>query len=362
MAEERAKSRPATQVVSAGRPAPVAGAPVNVPVTFSSTFTAGGDYVYGRSENPTWEPVEQIIGALEGGEALLFASGMAAVTVTLGLLPTGATVVAPAGPYNGVHAALTESAAAGRVHVRWRDPTDTAATIAALDGAALLWIESPTNPMLELADIPALAAAARERGILVVCDNTFATPLLQRPLHDGVDIVVHSVSKYLAGHSALVLGACVTASTEHGRGLRERLLHGRLLGGAIPGPMEAWLAALGIRTLTVRLERATRNAAVLAARLGRHPAIDRVRYPGFGAMISIDVAGGGAVADRVCAAAQLISCSTSLGGVETQWERRRRYAAEPSTTPENLVRISVGIEDVEDIWADLQQALEAGRG
>ncbi|MEI2777538.1 MAG: aminotransferase class I/II-fold pyridoxal phosphate-dependent enzyme [Tetrasphaera sp.] len=350
--------RPATAVVSAGRPEPRPGAPVNPPVTFASTFAADGDYVYGRSENPTWEPVEEILGALEGGEALLFASGMAAVAAAVDLVGHGATVVAPAGPYNGVHECLTEAADSGRFTVRWVDAADTAATIAALDGAHLLWLESPTNPLLELADIPALAPAARERGLIVICDNTFATPLLQRPLRDGVDVVVHSVSKYLAGHSAIVLGACVTAPTERGRELQAHLVRSRRLGGAIPGPMEAWLAALGIRTLAVRLERATRTAAVLAARLGRHPAVERVRYPGFGAIISIEVAGGADAADRACAAARLISRSTSLGGVETQWERRRRYPSEPHTTPDNLVRISVGIEDCEDLWADLARALD----
>lgn len=354
--------RPATTVVCRGRPAPAPGVSLNAPVTFASTFTADGDYVYGRSENPTWEPVEDILGDLEGGAAVLFASGMAAATATVSLLDAGATVVAPTGAYNGVHELLDEAAAAGRLTVRWRDSSDTAATIAALDGAAMLWIESPTNPLLDLADIPVLATAARERGAIVVCDNTFATPLLQRPLHEGADIVVHSVSKYLSGHSDLVLGACVTAPTERGREAHAKLVRHRLLGGAIPGPMEAWLAARGIRTLAVRLERASRNAAVLAALLAGHPGVQRVRYPGFGAMIAVEVRGGGVGADAVCQAARLISRSTSLGGVETQWERRRRYAAEPQTTPENLIRISVGIEDVEDVWADVRQALDAGGG
>ena len=170
----------------------------------------------------------------------------------------------------------------------------------------------------------------------------------------GVDIVVHSVTKYLAGHSDIVLGACVTEDPA----LTERLRRHRTLRGAIPGPLETWLALRGMRTLALRVERAGQTAQELAARLVEHPAVDRVRYPGFGAMISIEVRGGVDGAERVCAATGLWVHSTSLGAVESQLERRRRIPVEPEVVPEDLIRLSVGIEDVEDLWRDLRQALD----
>ena len=251
--------QPATLVVSGGRPDPTPGAPVAPPIVLTSTYAAGGDLIYARGGNPAWEPFEEILGALEGGSALLFSSGMAAIHAALRLVPVGSTIVAPAGPYNGVHQVLTLAHERGEFVVRWVDSSDTEATIAALDGADLLWIESPINPLLTLTDIAAVTAAAHERGAIVVCDNTFATPLNQRPLTDGVDVVVHSVTKYLSGHSDLILGACVTAATERGVAAHASLAETRLLEGAIPGAVEAWLAARGVRTLSVRMERATRN-------------------------------------------------------------------------------------------------------
>ena len=350
--------QPATLVVSGGRPDPTPGAPVAPPIVLTSTYAAGGDLIYARGGNPSWEPFEEILGALEGGSALLFSSGMAAIHAALRLVPIGSTIVAPAGPYNGVHQVLTLAHERGEFVVRWVDSSDTEATIAALDGADLLWIESPINPLLTLTDIAAVTAAAHERGAIVLCDNTFATPLNQRPLTDGVDVVVHSVTKYLSGHSDLILGACVTAATERGVAAHASLAETRLLEGAIPGAVEAWLAARGVRTLSVRMERATRNAAILAARLARHPQVAQVRYPGFGAMLAIEVAGDADAAQRACAATRLVSHSTSLGGVESQWERRRRHPNEPETTPPNLIRMSVGIEDIEDLWADVSAALD----
>ena len=174
---------------------------------------------------------------------------------------------------------------------------------------------------------------ARESGALTVCDNTFATPLVQQPLADGVDVVLHSVTKYLSGHSDVILGALVTPPTDAGRALHARLSTARLLGGAIAGPMETWLALRGLRTLHVRLERATANARELAARLEGHPAVARARYPGFGAIIAIEVQGGAEAAERVAAATTLWTHATSLGGVESQIERRRRYPAEPHDRP-----------------------------
>jgi cystathionine gamma-synthase len=348
---------PASRVVALGRSPRVPGGGVGAPLELTSTYLADGPVGYARASNPTWSAFEDALGSLEGGEALVFASGMAAVSAALSLAPHGSAVVASKTAYNGTVATLLDAEREARHEVRWVELTDTEAVVAALDGAALVWLESPSNPLLEVADLPALAAAAREKGVLSVCDNTFATPLRQRPLDLGVDVVVHSVTKYLSGHSDLILGATVTAAGDPGRALRDRLAHQRLLGGAIAGPMETWLALRGLRTLDVRLERASASAAELARRLAGHPGVQRLRYPGFGAMVSVEVVGGADGAERVAAATRLWVHSTSLGGVESQLERRRRHELEPETTPENLIRLSVGIEDVEDLWRDLDQAL-----
>lgn len=348
-----------TRAVAAGRPTRHTGAAVNPAVTFTSTYIADGPLNYARVGNPTWTALEEAIGGLEGGDALTFGSGMAAVSAVVSLVPLGATVVAARHAYNGTTTLLGERAAAGALQVRPVDIDDTEQVVAALDEADLLIIESPTNPMMEVADIPALTAAAHERGALVACDNTFATPVLQQPLRDGVDVVIHSVTKYLAGHSDVLLGAVVTPADERGRVLRERILTHRTTHGAIPGPMEAFLALRGLRTLHVRVERASANAAELAGRLQGHPAVERVRYPGFGAMLAIEVRGGADAAEQVSAATRLWTHSTSLGGVESQLERRRRYDLEAKTVPESLIRLSVGIEHVEDLWSDLAAALDA---
>ena len=349
---------PATQVVALGRPDRGPGAPLNVPPVFTSTYEADGPVNYARAGNPTWTALEDAVGALEGGSALAFASGMAAVSAVLSLVPAGGTVVAPFAAYNGVVVSLTEAAEAGRLTVRWVDVTDSEGVEAALPGADLLWLESPTNPLLSLADLPRLVGSAREAGVLVAVDNTFATPLLQRPLELGADISVHSATKYLSGHSDVILGVTVSRTGEGGPELHARLARHRLLGGAIPGPMESWLVLRGLRTLALRLERACANAAELAARLEGHPAVARVRYPGLGAIVSIETVGGAEGAERVCAAVRLWSHSTSLGGVESQLERRRRQPGEPASTPDELIRLSVGVEDVEDLWRDLSQALD----
>jgi len=349
---------PATRVVALGREEVVAGSQVGAPLVLTSTYHADGDVVYARSGNPTWSAFETALGDLEGGDALVLSSGMAAVTAALSLIPNGGRVVAPDAAYNGVVATLDIREAEGSARVRRVDIADTAAVLTALEGADLLWLESPTNPLLEVADLPTLLAAARERGVLSVVDNTFATPLLQRPLELGADVVVHSVTKYLSGHSDVVLGAVVTPPTDAGRAHHERMLRHRTLHGAIAGPMEVWLALRGLRTLHLRVERAGANALDLAERLRTHPAVERVRHPGFGGIVSIEVAGGVEAAERVCTATRVWVHSTSLGGVESQLERRRRIPSEPPRVPENLVRLSVGIEDVDDLWRDLRQALD----
>ncbi len=348
---------PASILVSAGRQPRVPGAGLNAPLELSSTYVADGPVNYGRAGNPTWTAFEDALGALEGGSALVFSSGMAAIAAALSLAPERAVIVAPTHAYSGTALILASLEKAGRVTVRRVGISDTSVVIAALEGADLLWAESPTNPMLEVADLPRLFDAAHALDVTVVCDNTFATPLIQQPLSMGADVVVHSVTKYLAGHADVILGATVTSDTDRGRGFHADLANHRLIHGAIAGPVETWLALRGMRTLHLRVERSSANAADLAARLQKHPAVERVRYPGFGSIIAIEVHGGPDRAERVAAQVHLWTHATSLGGVESLIERRRRHSAEASSVPDNLLRLSVGVEDVDDLWRDLAAAL-----
>ncbi len=343
---------PSTQAVHLGRPAHQPDQPLNEPITMASVFQGGGDREYGRFSNPTWTAFEEALGTLEGGRCLAFASGMAAVVTVLDLVGLGGKVLAPRHCYNGTLAHLADLELRGRVQTTLVDITDTDSVVAACEDAALVWLESPTNPALEIADLSSIIKAAHEAGAHVVVDNTFATPLRQKPLELGADIVVHSATKYIAGHSDVLMGAVVTASDEiHG------VLKGRRdLQGSTPGPFETWLALRGLRTLPVRLDRAESNARELAKRLGEDPRVDEVRYPGFGAIVAL-VMPTAAKADTVQDQTMLWIYATSLGGVESTLERRRRWKIETASIPEGLVRLSVGIEDVEDLWADLDQAL-----
>ncbi len=346
---------PATLAVTAGRPPHEPDAPLNHPLVPASVYVAGGEREYGRYANPTWEAFEQALGALEGGRCLAFSSGMAAATTLLDLVTDGETVVAPRHAYLGVLHQLAAGKDRGRLDVRTVDVTDSDEVVTALKGAALLWLESPTNPTLEVADVEGLATAAHEAGARCVVDNTFATPLRQRPLDLGADIVLHSATKYLSGHSDVVLGAVVTRDDDAWRALDER----RRTAGAVPGVLESWLAVRGLRTLALRVDRAEANARVLAERLSAHPAVSRLRYPGFGGVVSIELVGGPLAADLLVHGTEIWVYATSLGGVESTLERRRRWQGEATTIPEDLVRLSVGVEDVEDLWRDLSNALDA---
>jgi cystathionine gamma-synthase len=248
---------------------------------------------------------------------------------------------------------LNQFHASGRLEVRFVEITNTEEVIAAMKGAALVWLESPTNPCLDVADLPALITAAKKLGIGVAVDNTFATPLIQKPLTMGADIVMHSVTKYLSGHSDVVLGSLST----NDEALFKRLEEARRFNGSIPGPFEAWLAVRGIRSFPVRFRAAENNAKNLVARLSAHPKVTKVRYPGFGAVISFEVDGTAEDAEKVCESSRLITHATSLGGIESLWERRRRWALESLSVPEQLIRLSVGCEHVDDVWEDIQQAL-----
>ncbi|MGH3424003.1 MAG: trans-sulfuration enzyme family protein, partial [Nocardioidaceae bacterium] len=261
--DTNARLSPDTIAVTAGRPAHVPDAPLNPPLTLTSTYVAGGDIEYGRYGSPVWSAFEDVLGELEGGRALVFPSGLAAVTAVLDGVPDGSIVVAPRHAYLGTLGELAEAEERGRLTVRTVDIADTDAIRQACAGAALLWVESPTNPALEVADLPAACAAAHEQGATVCVDNTFATPLLQRPLTVGADLVLHSATKYLAGHSDVQLGAVVTSDER----AYERIATHRAHKGAVAGPFETWLALRGMRTLHLRLERAQANAATLAERL-----------------------------------------------------------------------------------------------
>ena len=369
MSSSDAHLSPATLVVCAGRPARSPDAPVNVPVVLSSTFHAGGPVAYGRTSNPTWEAFEEVVGTLEGGRALAFSSGMGGISAVLDLVPLGGVVVVSSHSYSGVAARLRDLEADGRVGVRLVPAQDADTITGACEGASLLWVETPTNPAMEVCDLRAVAAAARALGVLTVCDNTFAGPLLQRPLEHGIDVVVHSATKSLAGHSDVLLGVVVTSDDAY----HERLLRARTLVGSIPGPFEAWLALRGLRTLALRVRQSQASAQVLAERLAAHPAVVSVRYPGlpddpghdiasqqmdgFGSIVAFDTVGDAATAEAFCDRVRLVTHATSLGGVESLVERRRRWPEERSDISEPLVRLSVGNEDVEDLGADLDQAL-----
>jgi cystathionine gamma-synthase len=358
-----------TWAVMAGRAAPGAGTPLSVPPVLASNFELGSGRAYSRDDaTPTWEAFEELLGGLEGGEAVAFASGMGAIAAVFDLLPVGATVALGDDCYQGVAGLATAGAAQGRWRVVRVGVEDTSRWLELAADADLLWLESPSNPLLAVADLLAICAARGEAEALTVVDSTLATPLVQRPLELGADLVMHSATKYLGGHADLLLGAVVAASAERARQLRER----RELAGATPGALETYLAVRGIRTLALRLGRASATAAELADRLARHAEVAVVRYPGrpdhpthatarsfmsgFGAVVSFDVQGGAERADAVCRSVRIIRHATSLGGVESTIERRGAVVGQTHLPP-GLLRLSVGCEHPGDLWRDLQQAL-----
>ena len=362
-----------SKVVAAGRPAKQPDGALNPPIALNSTFHEGGPVGYGRYGNETWSALEEAISVLEGGKTLLFSSGMAAISAVFSLLPEGAVIVAANNGYQGTTTLLKKLHESEKLKVRFVNLANTDECIAAIAGAQMLYLESPLNPLLEVVDLPKIIAAGKSAGCGVAVDNTLATPLLQNPLALGADISIHSVTKYLSGHSDLILGSLTT----NDQALYGRLEQSRRYGGAIAGPFEAWIALRGLRTFAIRMQRSQENAMELANRLSNDSRISKVRYPGlatdsyhslaksfmkgFGAMISFDVNASVEQVDLMCNSSRLITNATSLGGVESIWERRRRWATESVSVPENLIRFSVGIENVDDLWADIQQALNAAK-
>jgi cystathionine gamma-synthase len=360
--------KPESWLVSAGR-ASEPGAPLNVPPIPASNFLSGAGREYSRDDgSPTWEALEEVVGGLESGKSVAFASGMAAMASVFDQLKTGAVVVLPDDCYQGI-AGL---AAAGAERQRWsvqRVPVDdTAGWIRCCAVADLIWLESPSNPLLTVAELDAICAAPRKPGAIVAVDNTFASPLNQQPLALGATVSLQSATKLIGGHSDLLAGVATTNDDSLWHAIRKS----RELRGATPGTLEAYLAVRGARTLALRLERAQQTAMKLAERLEQHSRVTRVRYPGlsshpthstarrllkgFGTIISFDLAGGAELADAVCRNTRLIRHATSLGAVESTMERRAAIPGQGHLPP-SLLRLSVGIEDADDLWADLDSAI-----
>lgn len=359
---------PESWIVSAARP-DQHGDPLNTPLIPASNFRKGAGTQYSREDaTPTWNALETLVGELEGGECIAFSSGMAAAAAVFGQLAVGTEIALADDCYQGVVKLAAEGEAQGRWTVRRIAVDDTQAWLNALLECDLVWLESPSNPMLVLADLEAICSAPRREGCLLALDNTVATPLNQQPLKLGADIVMHSGTKYIGGHSDLLMGLLVAADS----GLAARLRKQRLLHGATPGVLEAWLATRGLRTLAIRLERAQANALHIARWLEQHPAIENVRYPGleshpqhqlaarqmrgFSGLVRFELRDGAEAADRLCSAVRLISHATSLGSVESTIERRSAQPGQEHLPP-GLIRLSVGIEHVDDLLADLDQAL-----
>ena len=346
-------------------PGPVLAAPYHLRGETGST-----PFAYGRDANPTWSAVEAALGQLERAESVLFSSGMAALCAVLEPeLAAGDVLVAVRDGYPGVREVATDRLAPRGVEVRFV-PTDTEAIVAACAGATLVWIESPSNPALDVCDIAAVAGAAHATGARLVVDNTVATPLGQQPLDLGADAACYSASKTLSGHSDLVLGAVAVRDAEWAAALRRH----RTQGGAIAGPFEAWLLHRSLATLALRLARQSENALGLACFLRGRPEVSDVRHPGLeehpghtvamrqmrhaGALVGFTVEGGAARAQRFLAACELVTEATSFGGLHSTAERRARWGTDD--VAEGFIRFSAGCEDLEDLVADVEQALVAG--
>jgi cystathionine gamma-lyase len=370
-----------TKAIHVGQePDPTTGA-VNVPIYLTSTFSQRTQdrYVYGRSANPTRHALEANLAALEEGRhGLAFGSGMAAITtILLGLLERGDHVVASDDVYGGTYRLFVRVFAKYGLEVTWVDASDLDAVDAALrDDTKLLWLESPTNPLMKIVDLEGAAKRARERGTVTVVDNTFASPYLQQPIPLGCDVVVHSTTKYLGGHADVIGGALVTRQDA----LHERLAFAQNAVGGIPSPFDCWLVLRGVKTLAVRMDRHCANAMAVAEHLADHPKVRRVHYPGlpdhplhdvakrqmraFGGMMSFVLADG---VDPLPFLKRLrfVVMAESLGGVESLAEHPAsmthatvpREERERRGIEDGLIRLSVGIEDADDLIEDLDRAL-----
>lgn len=370
--------RPETLAVHAGfRVDPATGA-VAAPIHLSSTFERAADgsfpsgYIYTRSGNPNRSDLETALAALEGGAAAAaFASGSAATAAILQALAPGDHVIAPVDTYHGTRKLLREVFGPWGLTASFVDMSDPGAVRAAVrPNTRLIWAETPSNPRLLITDLAAMAEIARGAGARLVCDNTWATPVCQRPFEHGADLVMHSTTKYIGGHSDL-LGGAVIGKEEDDFFRRIRLIQGA--GGAVPSPFDCWLALRGIRSLPWRMRGHVENAAAVAAFLSDHPAVAATHYPGlpdhpgnavaarqmagFGGMVSFEVRGDGARAMAVAARVKLFTRATSLGGVESLIEHRASIEGPDTPTPPTLLRLSIGLEHQDDLIEDLDYAL-----
>ncbi len=351
-------------------------------IQMATTYARDSDYAlrapgvsYGRDKNPTYLIAERVVARLEGGaEALLFSSGLAAAAALFHTLKPGDHVVAPRVMYHGLRDWLIQFCENWRVDIDYFDATEAGALESAIEPGRtrLVWIETPANPTWDIIDIAAAARVAHAAGAKLAVDSTVATPLLTRPIALGADVVFHSATKYLNGHSDVIAGVLVTGRDD---AQWQAARFQRAFGGAIPGPMEAWLLLRGMRTMHLRVRRACESALVLARRLEHHPRVSRVLYPGldshpghdvavsqmqggFGGMLSILVDGDADAARAVATRTRLFVPATSLGGVESLIEHRATVEGPNSPVAPNLLRLSVGIEDVDDLIADVEQALD----
>jgi cystathionine gamma-lyase len=386
MSDETPGQRFATRVIHGGqRPDPLTGA-IMPPIYATSTYVQSSPgvhqgYEYSRTRNPTRDALQAALASLEGGAAgFAFASGMAASATVLELLDAGSHIVAMHDLYGGSYRLLENVRKRSAGHrVSFVDLSSPAALTSAIrPDTRLVWVETPTNPLLKLVDLSAVAALARRHQLLSVCDNTFATPFIQRPLEHGFDIVVHSTTKYLNGHSDAIGGAAIVRDP----GLAERIAYLQNAVGGVPGPFDAFLTLRGIKTLALRMERHCANALAIAQFLEQHPQVERVYYPGlashpqhalakaqmvagFGGIVTAVVRGGLESARRTLERCRLFALAESLGGVESLIEHPgiMTHASLPAATRESLgisdglIRLSVGVEDVRDLIAELRQAL-----
>jgi cystathionine gamma-synthase len=367
-----------TLAVHAGRRSDPATGAVTSPIHLSTTFERGPDgqyplgFSYAREGNPTRQSLEECLAALEGGtEALAFSSGLAVATALLQGLEPGDHIIAPDDVYYGLRQVIGSVFAKWPLETSYVDMTDVAAVRSAVrSNTRLVLVETPSNPLMKITDLAAVARIAREANAITVCDGTFTTPVLQRPLDWGIDMVWHSTTKYIGGHSDMTGGALITRYDNY---LFERARKSLLFGGAAPSPFDCWLALRGVSTLPWRMRAHCGNALTVAEFLRRHPAVERVHYPGlpdhpghevasrqmsgWSGMLSFEVRGGREAAMRVAAHVQLFTRATSLGGTHSLIEHRASIEGRDTKTPQNLLRASIGLENADDLIADLQQAL-----
>ncbi len=369
-----------TRAVHAGRHIDPATGAVTAPIHLSTTFerSPGGEYPrgfsYSREDNPNRRALEECLAALEGGtQALCFSSGLAVATALVQGLEPGDHIVAPDDVYWGLRKVIGEVFGKWGLETSYVDMTNIDDFHAALRAnTRLVWVETPSNPLMKVTDLPSIVALTRQAGpnIITVCDGTFATPVLQQPLDCGVDMVAHSTTKYLGGHSDVVGGALIT---RHQNYLFERARKSQRYGGSVPSPFDCWLTLRGIDTLPWRVRAQSENAMKVARFLAQHPLVEKVHYPGlpdhvghkvaarqmsaFGGMLSFRVRGTRETALGVAAKCKLLIRATSLGGAHSLIEHRASVEGPDSKTPQNLLRLSIGLEHADDLIADLEGAL-----